>query len=59
MTTHTLEGADEYLLMVEHFADCILLDVEPRYAASEAAANMRVIEALYRSARDGGVSVTL
>ncbi|MDA0327994.1 MAG: Gfo/Idh/MocA family oxidoreductase [Gemmatimonadetes bacterium] len=57
--THTLEGTDEYLLMVEHFADCILLDVEPRYSASEAAANMRVIEALYRSARSGGVSVTL
>lgn len=53
-TVHTVPGADEYQLMVEHFADCVLEGKEPRYPATEAAANLRVIEALYRSARNGG-----
>jgi xylose dehydrogenase (NAD/NADP) len=51
---HTLAGVDEYQLMVEHFADCVLHDRPFRYAPSEAAANMRVIEALHRSARNDG-----
>jgi xylose dehydrogenase (NAD/NADP) len=51
---HVTHGVDEYRLMAEHFADCILQDRPPRYPASEAAANMRVIEALYRSAREDG-----
>jgi xylose dehydrogenase (NAD/NADP) len=57
---HVIEGADEYRLMVEHFADCVLKERPPRYGASEAAANMHVIEALYRSARETShvVSVT-
>lgn len=49
-----VEGADEYQLMVEHFASCILTGLPLRYDASEAAANMSVIEALYRSARNSG-----
>jgi xylose dehydrogenase (NAD/NADP) len=57
VTSHGVEGVDEYRLMVEHFADCVLDDREPRYPASEAAANMRVIEALYASARGGGKPV--
>ena len=52
--THTVEGVDEYRLMVEHFAECALDDLPLRYDAAEAARNMRVIEALYRSARNGG-----
>jgi xylose dehydrogenase (NAD/NADP) len=56
---HTVKGADEYQLMVEHFADCILQDRLPRYSAVEAVANMRVIEALYRSARQAGRPVNL
>jgi xylose dehydrogenase (NAD/NADP) len=51
---HMVDGADEYQLMVEHFADCILQGQTPRYSAAEAAANMRVIRALYRSAENGG-----
>jgi predicted dehydrogenase len=51
---HTLPGADEYQLMVEHFADCALGGAQVRYPATEAAANLRAIEALYRSARNGG-----
>ncbi|MBS1241318.1 MAG: oxidoreductase domain protein [Gemmatimonadetes bacterium] len=50
---HPVGGADEYRLMVEHFADCVLHHRVPRYPAAEAAANLRVIEALYRSARTG------
>ena len=51
---HWIKGVDEYRLMVEHFADCVLQNQPPRYGASEAAANMRVIEALFLSARRGG-----
>ena len=54
-----IPGADEYRRMVEHFADCVLNDRDPRYPASEAAANMRVIAALYASARSGGAAVTV
>lgn len=54
-TAHTVPGANEYRLMVEHFAQCVLEDRAPLYPVSEAAANMRVIGALYRSAREGGV----
>jgi predicted dehydrogenase len=58
-TEHRIDGADEYRLMVEHFADCALHDRELRYSAAEAAANMRVIEALLRSAREGGRAVEI
>lgn len=52
--SHTISGVDEYQLMVEHFADCILDDQPCRYSPSEAGSNMRVIQALYRSARNSG-----
>ncbi len=51
---HTVPGADEYQLMVEHFGDSVLGGTPVRYPATEAAANLRAIEALYRSARNGG-----
>jgi xylose dehydrogenase (NAD/NADP) len=51
---HQYSGCDEYQLMVEHFAECVLEHKPPRYSPVEAAANMRVIESLYRSARHGG-----
>lgn len=51
---YEVQGADEYRLMVEHFADCVHQRQAPRYGADEATANMAVIEALYRSARAGG-----
>ena len=57
LTTLTLKGADEYRLMVEHFADCALNDRPLRYTAGEAALNMKVIEALYESARNDGAEV--
>jgi predicted dehydrogenase len=56
---HRVAGADEYREMVEHFADAVLSDRPVRYPAQEAAANLRVIEALYRSARAEGRPVAL
>lgn len=53
-TSETVTGADEYRRMVEHFADAVRTGAPVRYAAEEAARNMRAIEALYASARDGG-----
>jgi D-xylose 1-dehydrogenase (NADP+, D-xylono-1,5-lactone-forming) len=50
----TIAGVDEYQLMAEHFADCVRGQATLRYPATEAAANMRTIAALYRSARNGG-----
>ena len=54
VTSHPVQGVDEYRLMVEHFADCVARGEAVRYAPMEAAANMRAIGALYRSARNGG-----
>jgi len=51
---HSIPGANQYRLMVEHFSDCVLNDLPVRYDIAEATANMRVIEALYRSARLNG-----
>ncbi len=50
----TIAGIDEYQLMAEHFAACVHGQAALRYTPAEAAANMRTIEALYRSARNGG-----
>jgi predicted dehydrogenase len=46
-------------MMVEHFAGCVASGTSPRYPLTEAAANMRAIEALYRSAREGGGPVSV
>jgi len=53
-TLHRFAGDDEYRLMVEHFSKCVLTDQQPRYSPADGSANMRVIDALYRSARNGG-----
>lgn len=53
-TGETLPGTDEYQAIAEHFADCVLHGRSLRYPPAEAAANLRVIDALYRSARGGG-----
>jgi predicted dehydrogenase len=52
---HEFAGCDEYQLIVEHFTECAVQRLQPRYNALEAAANMRVIETLYQSARCSGV----
>jgi xylose dehydrogenase (NAD/NADP) len=54
---HIIDGVDEYQLMVEHFTDCVIHNKPFRHSALEAASNMRVIEALYHSARMNGKPV--
>ena len=51
---YQFSGCDEYQIMVDHFAECVLEHKPLRYSAVEAAKNMRVIELLYQSARNGG-----
>jgi predicted dehydrogenase len=54
---HRVEGVDEYRLMVEHFCQSLQSGGPLRYSPEEAAANMRVINALAASARRGGAPV--
>jgi predicted dehydrogenase len=54
--SHAVAGRNEYTEMVEHFAQCVLNGEPVRYPFSEASANMRTIEALYRSAQNGGTT---
>jgi len=52
----TVTGADEYRLEVEDFARCILTRRAPEVVShADTLANMRTIDALYASARDGVV----
>jgi xylose dehydrogenase (NAD/NADP) len=48
-----IPGADEYQLMVEHFADAVLGDAGLDFAPEESVSNMRVLDALARAAREG------
>jgi len=51
--THRVEGADEYQLMVEHFADAVLKKADLLYSPDDSIANMRVLDALSEAARTG------
>ena len=48
-----IPGADEYQLMVEHFADAVLGKSELAYAAEESLRNILVLDALAQAARTG------
>jgi len=48
---HVTRGADEYQLMVEHFADVVVGEVELAFKPDESARNMQVLDALAESAR--------
>jgi predicted dehydrogenase len=48
-----IPGADEYQLMVEHFADAVLAKSELTYSADESVRNMLVLDALAQAARTG------
>lgn len=54
---YLVSGDDEYRLMVEHFTTCVRDGSTPRWPPGEAAANMRAISALYRSARGEGEAI--
>jgi predicted dehydrogenase len=48
----TIPGTNEYRLMAEHFADCVLQRRPPRFPPGDARANMRVIRAVLEAARN-------
>ena len=50
---HVVKGADEYQLMVEHFADAVLEKTSLNYSPEDSIANMRVLDALSEAARTG------
>ena len=50
---HQIPGADEYQLMVEHFADVVLGKADLMYPPADSIANMRVLDALAQAAREG------
>jgi predicted dehydrogenase len=50
---HVTPGADEYQLMVEHFADAILGKTELTLPPEESIRNMRVLDGLAAAARTG------
>jgi predicted dehydrogenase len=52
-TRHQVKGADEYQLMVEHFADVALGHAPPAYMPAESIANMCALDALAAAARSG------
>ncbi len=47
-----IPAVDQYQLMVEHFAGCIINGKEPEYSTQDTLENMATIDALYRSARE-------
>jgi xylose dehydrogenase (NAD/NADP) len=49
----TIPGADEYQLMVEHFADAALGRGRLEFSPEESLGNMRALDALARAAREG------
>lgn len=48
-----IPGADEYRLMIEHFADALQGRARPAYSPGESVNQMRVMDALARAARLG------
>jgi predicted dehydrogenase len=50
-------SGEQYQAMVEHFASCVLNDEDVLFPPGDATLNMKVIQALYRSARDNGAEV--
>jgi predicted dehydrogenase len=50
---YVIPGADEYQLMVEHFADVVLGNTNLMHAPADSIGNMRVLDALAKAARTG------
>ena len=51
--TYSVPGADEYQLMVEHFAEAVMGRTELRFPITDSIENMRVLDALAQAARTG------
>ena len=52
---HVTRGADEYQIMVEHFADAVVGEVELAFKPDESVRNMQVLDALAESARSNSL----
>jgi len=50
---YVIPGADEYRLMVEHFADAVVAKSELIYPLEDSIGNMQVLDALAQAARTG------
>jgi xylose dehydrogenase (NAD/NADP) len=50
---HVISGADEYQMMVEHFADAVLGRTALDHIPDDSIANMRVLDALSKAAKTG------
>lgn len=50
---YSIDGADEYRLMVEHFADAVLGREPLAFSPRESICNMQALDGLARAARDG------
>jgi predicted dehydrogenase len=50
---HIVPGADEYQLMVEHFADAVMEQTTLLFSMADSVDNMRVLDALAQAARTG------
>lgn len=48
---YVIPGADEYQLMVEHFADAVLAQTDLQFSVKDSIMNMRVLDALAKAAR--------
>lgn len=48
-----VKGADEYQLMVEHFADAVLGKTSLRFPPNDSISNMKVLDAMARAAKSG------
>ena len=49
----TFEPVDAYASELDYFADCIARDIAPEPSGVEGLQDVRIVEAIYRSARDG------
>ena len=49
----TCRGTHQYQLEAEHFADCVLHGKDIEWPSESGLANMKVIDAIYASARKG------
>ncbi len=50
-----IPGTNQYTQMIDHFGECVRTGRSPRFPADDAVANMRVLDALRRSAQTGQV----
>jgi glucose-fructose oxidoreductase len=49
----TFEPADVFATELAYFSNCVLRDVAPEPSGIDGLTNVRIVEAIYRSARDG------